>query len=100
MRRGDSGTPPGCLPFFPKFRGSARRARTPGYPLATLRVAGACAPGAYWALDAGKLGTRLHTTPFSEHDDDAQTEGNSVCLAANGRDVSLLATVANDSPSP
>src|SRR5215813_1001578 len=43
--REDSGTPPGCLRLFPEFRGSARRARTPGYPLATLRVAGACAPG-------------------------------------------------------
>src|SRR5262245_4506500 len=56
--REDSGTPPGCLRLFPEFRGSARGARTPGYPLATLRVAGACAPGAQLGLNSR---SSLHT---------------------------------------
>src|SRR5262249_24739468 len=63
--RGDSGTPPGCLPFFPELRGSARRARTPGYLLATLRVAGACAPRRTRPVDPGTSRTSLHTAPSS-----------------------------------
>src|SRR5262249_5097198 len=53
--REDSGTPPGCLRLFPEFRGSVRRARTLGYPLATLRVAGACAPGAELGTSTAEL---------------------------------------------